>query len=362
MRDKEIFAGQLKLRFWTSIIPNITQYQLLSDDMREYFNSAELFVDVHNNNVGNSLSNNEPKGNGKDFRLFPGVLSCYSTSEDEVEEAGGMTDDMLKTVSNAFAQPRRYNGAFSWETDSDEDENTINVAVNQAEHQEDEGENHLKEVTNAFQSVLKFKDDNDEVRNNEMSLTDVMKRLRDPKVLSDISCFDKLPGGIRLFMSGMPFFKKLFDEQEQNLVQQDEPPIANLSEPSSLGVPSYSSDSLGNSNKARPSSSIASDKQSSSSSTTSGDVSLFSTKTNPVRNLRSSSSSSQGSTSTEYAKRAAAMAKLPKSAPVASPVSRKPRSKKQQLGEGAAYNPRMKNWMADFGSKKRRRDSSSPES
>lgn len=330
--------------------------------MQEYFKSAELFVDVQNNNVEDSLLHNEPKGDGKDFRLFTGLLNPHSTSEDEDEEKGGMTDDMLKTVVNAFSQPKRYDGAFAYETDSDEDENAINVAVNQGEPRDDCEENDGNLLVKTFAAVLKFKDDNEEVRNNEMSLTDIKRCLNNPNILSDISCFDKLPAGVRLFMSEMPFFKKLFDEQEQNLVQQDEPPIADSNDPSSLGVPSCSSDSLGDSEKAGTTSSAAADKLPSSSSTSSTDLSFCSTKANHGRSLRSSSSSSQGSISTEYAKRAAAMAKLPKSTPIASPLSRKPRSKKQQLVEGAAYNPRMKNWMTGFASKKRRRDSRSPES
>lgn len=329
--------------FWVEIIPNIIQYELLEDEMRDYFGSARKTVDTENENLAGTLLHNEPKGDGIDFKFFASMPRNDPVSDEETEIQEGLTDEMLNNIKEAFSQPKTYLGNFTWGNDSEPDENTINI-VNEV-HQEDVERDEAKLLVKTFQSVLRFKNDSEEIRNNGMSVPDMMNRLKDPNFLSDMSCFNELPAGFGTFISEMPFFQQRFEQQPPQL--EDPLPVVH-SESSSLNVPEYSSSSQDcDTSKAQKASSDLPNSYLSSES--------FSTsRAKPSRSMRSNSSS-DGSMSSESAKRAAAVAKHQMS-----PKPDKPRSRKQQV-EGINRNPRMQLFMEGFVANKRNRDSLSPE-
>lgn len=326
----KIFLDKLKVIFWTEIIPYIEQYELLDDDSREYFESAEVLINIEDENLRNTLIRNEPQGKGKDFKIF---TSVPQNDSNEVEDnQGGMTSEMLDKIKEAFSQPRRYVGEFAWESDSESDENAINIAVNQC-YQEDENEEDAKLLIKTFQAVVRFRDDSDEIRHEGLPLPDMKNRLKDPNVLSDMSCFDRLPAGIRAFMSEIPFFSERFDEPQEN-IQLEEPPIFSHNESQPLDIPVDQSDE-----------STFHDEGIS--------ITDHSSSYQVQRRLRSSFLSDFPTTS-ESAKRAAAVAKYQfhQNSPSTS-------RSKQNTRRPSDKNP-IENWMEDFSSK-RRRDSSSPE-
>lgn len=52
---------QLKREFWEEVAVNITEYELLTEDQKEYFDRDDLVLDVTDENLSQILINNEPK-------------------------------------------------------------------------------------------------------------------------------------------------------------------------------------------------------------------------------------------------------------------------------------------------------------
>lgn len=316
--------------------------------MKDYFATADLFVEFESNNVENCLLHNEPQGGGRDYRLIPSLETHQRLRVEAEVDGKGMSEGNIKKIQDAFASTKRYQGAFAWEADAEPDGSTIDILAPHEELPDDEPGDPF---VDAFKAVLRFKNDSEEFRHKDMSREETMNRLQDPEMLVDIRCFQQLPKGIQAFMREMSFFKKLFDEGTQlfdeNFDGEGELHGADLSEVNSMGVPEPWSDSLEVSAKACKSSTTLSSSSLTSSS------SPCSNKARPSRSLRSSSSS-------QVSNRSSALART-KAELQSTPPSRKPRSKKQ-LVEKPRMNPRMGQWIDNFTTRKRRRESSSSDS
>lgn len=311
--------------------------------MKDYFATADLFVEFESNNVENCLLHNEPQGGGRDYRLIPSLETHQQLIVEAEVDGKGMSAGNIKKIQDAFASTKRYQGAFAWEADAEPDGSTIDILAPHEELPDDEPGDPFAD---AFKAVLRFKNDTEELRHKDMSREEIINRLQDPDMLGDIRCFEQLPKGIQVFMREMSFFKKLFDEGMQPFDGEGGLHGADLSEASLLDVPAPLSDSLEVSAKACKSSSLLSISSSTSSS------SACSNKARPSRSLRSSSSS-------QVSNRSSALART-KAELQSTPTTRKPRSKKQ-LVEKPKMNPRMGQWIDNF-TRKRRHESSSSDS
>lgn len=312
-------TDELKLMFWTQVMPNIAGYELLSSDMKEYFEST--FLDVDDENLKNTLQNNEPK-RGKDFIIEQPTISEEENSSSDDDEAN-KSDFMMERVKRAFNNQRNYKGDFGFDTDSDPDDNCVKVVKDQPTQLDDS--NNYDVLAKSFNAVLRVNPDDEQIQMPMIQTQHIMRQVEDPNILSDVEYTKKLPGGLQMFFSRIPFFEKKLEEART--VEQDQ-------SISILDVPDFFT----------------------SSSSDSPGVLLAST---PNRNLRSSTAFSQ--LSDVERKRADALAK--NEAPT-TPRSRKPRSKKQALVGVGTVNPRMQTFVNrfEFNVSKRRRDSSSPSS
>ena len=302
-------------------MPNLCDYQLLMDEMRDYFSDG--FLDADQDRFAETLKNNEPK-RGKDFQLW----TADSDDEESGETSRELHNELLENIQNAFESTKTYKNDFGWNTDSDSDatENCVKIKNNQQTPFEDcKGED---KILKTFSAALLT--DKDVAKN--LTHAEILERLADPETLSNLDDFWKLPNGVLKFMRQFPLFRNQFDEVEIDVEMVAAPPPSpavstgssnkeNVNKTSSLGVPSFSS--------------------------------APSTPKSLNYQLRSSNSL-QLSLGWVSASRAAALAK-------ASTPSRQARSKKRAGSVTTpSTNARMEKFVRNFIGVKRRRDSISP--
>lgn len=216
----------MKQIFWEEVIPNIEQYELLDDDMKEYFDRDALFIDA-NENFYQSLKHNEPKGKGKDFLVNKTAFqdSGPSTSEDEDIDQ----ERLHAHIKEVFKNPTSYKSNFGWETDSDPDDNCIKIKTMPQEttHEFDD----LKEIARTFNAMLRTEDDD-----KELSLEEVKLRLSDADVVSNEQ-LSKLPRKLKGYLADYgPLRKHLTGSEATEFAKNDNKENENTS--SSLDVPS----------------------------------------------------------------------------------------------------------------------------
>lgn len=300
--QQNIITDDLKSIFLRDVLDNIDGFGLLTDEMKEYFDRGNIYAgnDIYSD-ILKSIDHNEPKGGGKDFKLRKSAEQDDSDSDKEPVT--------LLEVSEAFKKNKTYEGAFGYDTDSDLDDNCIEIAPEQ-QPQVEIADEFLNGLVEAFGAVLK------PAGSGKMSLDQIAKYLANPDVFKDANDLKNLPIGIQQFMDQM------FASPTQNTAYADESgqDQENYDVSQMLEVPT--------------------------SSSSSGSV-LTDTSNRPAlgRVLRSSSSSLFSI----------------KSRAITSTPMNKPRSKKNLVPNPAA-NARMEDFTMKFASaKRRRRSSNSPE-
>lgn len=177
--------------FWKDVLPNIDSYEILSDDMRDYF--ANTFFDPDDKFL-KTLEINEPVV-GKDFAVY--------RPEDE-----SMTDAHEPSSQPPEIAKKTYTNNF-FDTDSDPDENCLMIKVGEQAPIDDSGQvdDSLHKVFNA---VLKIKPREGELEVMELEPGDILVCLADENVMSDAEGFKGWPSGVRKFAAQYEFFKDLF--------------------------------------------------------------------------------------------------------------------------------------------------------
>lgn len=315
------------MKFWKQILPNIGHYELLSVDMKEFFSHDNLFIDVEDENFGNCLLNNEPKGGGKDFVLGP-VEEVNEDEESEEETPAGMNQDMVENIRKAFERPQMYKNNFNWETDSEPDDDCIKVTTTKRPQSDDEDDEE-EQLTDAFNAVLRRRVLERSSPIKMLTKPEIMELLGDPGAISDGEWLKKLPLGVQSFLQKFQLLRDHFtfapshDNVDPDIQTTVGSEIDVLEVPTSPKSISEVSTSSSNSFK---------------------------------RTTRSfSSASSQSSTSFSRAQA------LAKASGHSTPKLPKPRSKKKDLDGKPAANTRMQDWVSSFPTtRKRRRDSHSP--
>lgn len=309
-----VSSGHLKQIFWHEVLPNIDQYELLDEDMKEYFNRDNLFLDLNNSNFAGSLNNNEPKGNGKDFMVHDFSPEVPPLSP----ETEGLDDETLQaqkseTIQNAFKNPTTYKSNFGWETDSDPEENCIKIKKTSQEATSEANE--LEEMARTFNAVLRTESDE-----NELTLLEIKQLLSDADRISNSEQLNRLPPMLQRYLSDFKQFQKHLHQAEEAEFMDNNKENENTS--SSIEVPSAGD-------------SVLAEKASSNSGLSDASNRL----------LRSHSTSTLGSKPQHHS----------------TPASQKPRSKKAV--DEPSLNPRMEKFINAFNLPyKRRRNSSSSDS
>lgn len=178
-------SNQLKTLFWTEIAPNIANYQLLTDEQKEYFDPEKFLVCTDYEELQSVLENNEPKV-GVDF-TFHQSTSAYNEAVSE-QPTFRTHEDMMKSVKEVFEKPNICKSVFGGgdNDESDEDihvkENSrINVIAKKPEAVIDIGESILA----PFKAFM-LTDEDIAAGMTELSEEQVFARLADPDFEFDL--------------------------------------------------------------------------------------------------------------------------------------------------------------------------------
>ncbi|CRK93481.1 CLUMA_CG007017, isoform A [Clunio marinus] len=323
-------TDELKIMFWKTILPNIHQYELISKEMKIFYNKEKIFLDVDDDHFGETLLINEPKGEGKDFLVYKNKIDLNGSND----VASTCTiEEKSHKLQNAFTNPRQYKNRFGADTDSEADENCLNIVANQYVPTQNNNTDEEK-LRAAFAAVLISKDQYEQGLKT-LSHEEIKKALTDRNILSSMDHFNNLPTGLRLYLSQTSYFKNRVETgHAQSHQQQDS------SSQSSLGVGILSLDEPLISPSLSPQSSI--DNQAGSSQRLlSKDFSDLSSTQQSSENISNQASDSASSSSIRT------------------------RSRSKMAISKPAVNVRMESWVKSFSasrkpSSKRRRDSSSP--
>lgn len=215
--------------FWRDVIGHIDDFQLLTDDMTDYFTQYNLYADTDdpafdNQDIFNSIAHNDPKSGGKDFKV------CVSPEQDNGLDVNDEPVTLLK-VSETFKSSKTYRGTFSIDTDSDSDDNCIKVAPDQ-QPKAMMVDGFLEGLLKAFSGVLKPNE------SEGMSLDQIALNLANPDVFINDGDLKNLPIGMQQFMDQM------FQRGKENYDAS-----SSLDVPSSLSLVQRSSLSSGTSNQ-----------------------------------------------------------------------------------------------------------------
>lgn len=310
----------MKKIFWSTVLPDIENYQLMRAEMKEYFEGKRYFNEDMYEKI--AASKYEPKKN-VDFKVIA------SPSQAPTDIIGDDINLLRERVRESLKNPRTYKGNFT--DDGDQLDNNF-LAICTMRRPPPTVEGSEADLIETFNEALRTQDDvNQGVK--LLPKVEILKRLSNPDIICNHDSFKKLPGGVQKFMEKFPFFKELLGKtnsppsppSDDNF--NDQEPLsgqvlsgASSDKENTMNVPSASSSSF-------------------------TPLSGVSNKAVADRVLRSSTSSVQ-------MRRNLVRSLTPT-------TSRGHRAK--DLVSDPAVNRRMGDFMRNFSNQKRRRNSTSPE-
>lgn len=234
----KLLTGELKRLFWSLVIPNIENYQLLDDDMKYFYDSRNLFLET-NENFANTLKSNEPKGGGKDYILLhsPEAKGAGDNELDESEEET-MHQELISRLKDAFDEPRNYKNKFELDSDSDMDENCLKI-LDRKENIIEELDDETEKLISTFNLLVRTEGEIED--NVKLSNQEIMLRLENPDVMNSPAHVAKLTKAVKVCLSVIDFFKDQLSEATQEDIHSDQENVAPDSDSeqiSSLEVPS----------------------------------------------------------------------------------------------------------------------------
>lgn len=193
-------SNQLKTIFWTIIAANIENYQLLTDEQKEYFDPDNFLVSTNYEELQSVLENNEPKA-GIDFTFHQSTSAYNESVYEQPALQSHLHEDMMKSVKDVFKKPTicksTFGGAVDDDDDDDEDtdmhvkENSrINVIAQKPEPEFDIGESPLT----CFKAMM-LTDEDVAAGITVLSDEQMYARLANPNFEFD------LPDGMKFFLS-----------------------------------------------------------------------------------------------------------------------------------------------------------------
>lgn len=93
--------SELKIIFWTEIAPNVEQYELLTEEQAEYFHHDGSILNLSDENLGQTLQNNEPQ-KGSDY--------AYLKSTENIQP-GSRLRLGYKNIQKIFNEPNKVGNA-----------------------------------------------------------------------------------------------------------------------------------------------------------------------------------------------------------------------------------------------------------
>ena len=217
-------SNQLKTIFWTIIAANIENYQLLSEEQKEYFDPDNFMVSTNYEELQSVLENNEPKA-GVDF-TFHQTTSAYNESVHPALQSH-LHEDMMKSVKEVFKKPNICKSTFGGADDDDDDEDDeesdmhvkensrINVIAQKPESDFDMGESPLT----CFKLMM-LTDEDVAAGITVLSDEQMFARLANPNFEFD------LPDGMKHFLSKFdtPLLNKYKPQEPKSPMKAPEPP------------------------------------------------------------------------------------------------------------------------------------------
>lgn len=294
----------------------------MKPDMKEYFEVYKFDENVFEDIAKGKW---EPQKN-VDYQMWTPSMLGTARTNDSVEV-------LREEVKESLKNSKTYKGSFGIDNGQELHENCLNICTSRASQKPEDDE---VDLIQTFNEALRTESDVKPLPQNE-----ILQRLSNPNVLSNMEHFKKLPGGIQKFMEQFPYFKeKLFNSNVPPSPQASQHSEEQFNEPniSELQVSEASSD--------KENSNASMSVPNNSSSTPLSDTSNKAVADRVTRSSVSESPSVQ-------AKRDLVRSQMPT-------PSRVPRSK--GLVKNPSTNRRMELFTQKFSTQKRRRDSTSPPS
>jgi hypothetical protein len=180
-------TNDLKTIFWTEIASNIGQYELLTEEQKEYFDPDYYCVETEKGDKTLSvLENNEPKA-GFDY-TFHATTSTFPDIHDETLLPNVTTlQDQMEAVENVLKKPTICSTIFgeaAGRSDQNEiEENSrINIIAQQPLADVDMGELPIE----IFREILLTNEERDNGK-NALSENEVFERLANPETKIDFA-------------------------------------------------------------------------------------------------------------------------------------------------------------------------------
>lgn len=176
--------------FWREIIPNIAEYELLTDEMMNYFSHENLFLDFQDENFLRTLKCNEPKA-GKDFVVYK------ATDVNEAENIAAGNDEPLTTVAK-----KTYTGNFGWDMGHEDDTQSACIKVKfgqRAPEPEPEEDYSLDKVLSIVLTAALHLNVAEQYQ--QLSMDEMIGLLEDEDDLTELEDLKPLPKGLRKLMT-----------------------------------------------------------------------------------------------------------------------------------------------------------------
>lgn len=216
-----LLLDDLKLIFWRDVMPNIRDYQVLDDDMRDYFTTT--FLEFSEENI-RTIQANEPKV-GKDFVVIRPDESPMDVDDFQLD----------KPTEPPEIATKIYNRSFGFDSDSEPDDNCLAIKLGE-QAPLDYTERMDDSMYKVFNAVLRPKRGQGDSIAVELKASEILERLTDMSVLTKAEAFESLPGGVGKYASQFEFFKKRFqkpnaaaDGEKDSLPFEEATPLGDIS-------------------------------------------------------------------------------------------------------------------------------------
>lgn len=188
-------------------MPSIDNYQLIGTEMKEYYETNKFFVESAFGDI--AAGKFEPKKD-VDYKIWP------SSSTVPMKTLNSF-DVHREKVVESLQSPKLYTGNFEFDTGNQLEENHLVVCPTAPSTSNEDDDNDLIQT---FNEALRTEED-DFQGVMFLSHEEILNRLSNPNILSDMQSFSKLPRGVQKFMEKFPFFKNQLQKANEVPIAQD---------------------------------------------------------------------------------------------------------------------------------------------
>lgn len=178
-------------------MPNIKSYQVMTQGMKEYFETNGFFNETAFEEI--AAGKYEPKKN-KDFKVW---TSDAEPPANIVVDFNSICDEFQKSLK----EPKTYKGCFGFDCDQ-EDRNFLSIYTTAPKTTV---ENDDIDLIQTLKEAMRTRDNTD-----SSSRVAILNQLSNPNIFNNLEDLKKLPGGVQKFLEQISFFKKQLQQANPN--------------------------------------------------------------------------------------------------------------------------------------------------